>query len=155
RQRLVVMVQAPLRRERLVEDAARPRPDVEAIEAARVPGDRRRPVGDEVTEEVVAPRARPSSDGRRNPGGLRGVLRHTYASARDAVVCGRHTDLASVGRIARVRYEIDDAGERARTIENGARTADDLDALHILDVGAEVVADVRRPEPVVIERMPV
>ncbi len=68
---------------------------------------------------------------------------------------GAHGHLGVRGHVARARHEVDDAEERARAVEHRARTADDLDALDVVEVRAPVEADVRRPDVVVVRRVTV
>jgi hypothetical protein len=61
-----------------------------------------------------------------------------------------------VGRfVGAARDEVHHAAERAGTVEHRPRAANDLDALDVVEIRSQVVADVRRPQPVVVHRLTV
>src|SRR6201999_2844175 len=82
--------------------------------------------------------------------GLGAVARAPHAGThrRDARLRSRVLGLVS-------RHEVDDGGERIRAVEDRTRTAHDLDALDVGEIGAPVEADVSRAQPIVVRRLAV
>ena len=82
----------------------------------------------------------------------REVVVEAEAAAGDAVLVGADARLHGVRIVLLVRHQVDEAGERARAVEERARAAHDLDAGDVAEIVAAVGADVRAREQVVVER---
>jgi len=75
--------------------------------------------------------------------------------APDAVSRGREGRFAVGRHVPIAGHEVDDAEEGARTVEDRSRAAHHLDAVDVVDVDHAVVADVRGPDVVVVQRVAV
>src|SRR6478736_8622300 len=123
-----------------------------AVDVTCVPCNFWRPVGDVLLEEEVTSGALSAGDGGPEARVVPEMLRDARSSSRGAVARGGKPDLAPRGHIFRPRDEVHDAGERARAVHDGAGTAHDLDAFDVFQIRTQIVANVRTPEPIVIQR---